>query len=242
MVTPLSVLVVDDEALARKRLVRMLGEIAGATVVGEAADGEEAAIKAVQLKADVLLLDIDMPLLDGLTLAERSLTLPSVIFCTAHSEHAVQAFELNAVDYLLKPVRLERLVVALDKARARRPDTNGVLKQLAPLGARRVLSSSNGTVTFFDIEQINRFWSSQKYTVFQADHAEQLTEESLTSLEERVGSAFARVHRSELVRISAVQSFEADEQGHFLQLSDGQQVRISRRSLSATKMLLGLKT
>jgi DNA-binding LytR/AlgR family response regulator len=220
----------------------MVSEVPDAVVVGEASDGEAAVIEAARTKADVLLLDINMPGVDGLTLAQRTQLLPPVIFCTAHGDHALKAFEVNAVDYLLKPVRQERLVAALKKARAR-----GVLGQaavfetLAAAGPDKVISVDASGLRFFDVMSITRFWASQKYTLFLAAGAEQLTEEPLNSLEERLGASFLRVHRSELVRLSAVERFLSDEEGHLLELADGQRVRVSRRSVTAVKQALGVK-
>jgi DNA-binding LytR/AlgR family response regulator len=241
---PLRVLVVDDELPALRRLVRLVNECPGARVVGEAQDGEAAVIEAARARAQVVLLDISMPGVDGLTLAQRAGALPPVIFCTAHDAFALKAFDVNAVDYLLKPVRPERLAAALERARARLGKTDAgqrqALEALAPAPAGRVLSSTRGAVHFFDASAITRFWACDKYTLFLADGAEQLTEESLSSLEERLGPAFLRVHRAELVRLSAVVSIRSDEGGPVAILSDGQRVTVSRRSLAGLKHALGL--
>ena len=119
----MKLLIVDDEALARERLAAMLSAFPDCEVVGEAANGREAVEKAVELKADTLLLDIAMPLMDGLEAAHHLAQLqppPTVIFCTAYDEHALAAFEAAAVDYLVKPVRPERLAAALERARRHR--------------------------------------------------------------------------------------------------------------------------
>lgn len=111
------VLVVDDEPLARRRLIRLLGKIHETEVVGEAANGEEALARIREKDPDVVLLDIRMPGVDGLRLVSENRDLPPIIFTTAYDEYAVQAFEANAVDYLLKPVQSARLEVALGKVR-----------------------------------------------------------------------------------------------------------------------------
>lgn len=112
-------LVVDDEDPARRRLARMLGEIANVEVMGELEDGD-AVLRALERQpADVLFLDVRMPGFDGIGLAQRYVDLPPIVFVTAYDHYAVSAFELNAVDYLLKPVRIERLVTAVERVRAR---------------------------------------------------------------------------------------------------------------------------
>jgi DNA-binding LytR/AlgR family response regulator len=229
----LRVLVVDDEAPARRRLCRMLEAMPEVEVIGEAADGEAAASAAHRLNPDVMVLDISMPRLDGLALAERVTGLPPIIFCTAHAEHALKAFEVNAVDYLMKPVRPDRLAQALAKvSRA----VNGP-RLPAPKG-ERVISTSRGLLRFFEVGPITRFWSDQKYTGFLVDGVEELTEESLSSLESRLGLDFIRAGRSELVRVSAVKAMHSAGEGVTLELNDGQRVAVSRRSVATVKEAL----
>jgi DNA-binding LytR/AlgR family response regulator len=241
MTQVLRVMVVDDEPAARRRLIRMLGDIADVEVVAEAQDGEEAVVRASLQAVDVMFLDIQMPGLNGITLAQRSVHLPSIIFCTAHHEHALEAFEVNAVDYLLKPVRPERLAQAVGKVRLHLGSGQlAMLERLAAPSSERVLSMARGVVKFFNVSEVNRFWASEKYTVFMADNAEQLTEESLVSLEQRLGPDFFRVHRSELVRLSAIKSLSQDNDGHLVALRDGEFVRVSRRSLTALRRALAI--
>jgi DNA-binding LytR/AlgR family response regulator len=241
----LRALVVDDEAPARRRLIRLLGELGGVEVVGEAEDGEGALTHTRSLCPDVIFLDVRMPGVDGITLAQRHLDLPDVVFCTAYDEFAVKAFDVNAVDYLLKPVRPERLAAALDKVRTRKGASAArvakVLEAVAPASATRVVSSTRGTVRFFDARALTRFWSSDKYTVFIADGQEHLMEEPLVMLQGRLEShGFLRVHRAELIRLDAVKSLRSDDGLHEVTLSDGQVAKVSRRSLGAVKKALGL--
>ena len=245
MPTLLRALVVDDEAPARRRLIRQLHELGGVEVVGEAEDGEEALTRARALMPDVIFLDVRMPGVDGITLAQRHLDLPPVVFCTAFDEFAVNAFEVNAVDYLLKPVRSERLAAALEKVRSRQGASQAsvakALEAVAPASATRVVSSTRGTVRFFDARGLTRFWSSDKYTVFVADGEEHLIEEPLSILEARLAShGFLRVHRAELIRLDAVKSLRGDDGMHEVTLSDGQVAKVSRRSLGAVKTALGI--
>ncbi|WP_164018607.1 LytR/AlgR family response regulator transcription factor [Pyxidicoccus trucidator] len=240
------VLVVDDEEPARRRLERMLRELAGVEVVGQAGDAEETLRQVATLRPDLLLLDIHMPCMDGLTLAQRHADLPPVIFVTAHDEHAVQAFEVNAVDYLLKPVRPERLATAMERARQRRlasrEAVSRALETVRPAGAStRIVTSTAGTLRFFDARDITRFWSSDKYTVFLVDGAEQMTEEPLSTLEERLREAgFLRVHRGELVHANSIRALRGADGIHEVELRDGQVARVSRRLLAEVKRGLGL--
>jgi len=188
-------------------------------LVVEAADGEDALTHARTLAPDVIFLDLRMPSIDGITLAQRHVDLPPVVFCTAYDEFAVKAFEVNAVDYLLKPVRLERLAAALDKVRAKQGASGArvakALEAVAPASATRIVSSTRGTVRFFDARGLTRFWSSDKYTVFVADGEEHLIEEPLATLEERLSThGFLRVHRAELIRLDAVKSLRGDDGLH----------------------------
>lgn len=240
----LRALVVDDEAPARRRLARQL-EALGVEVVGEAEDGEQALSQARVLAPDVVFLDVRMPGLDGLTLVQRHADLPPIVFCTAYDEFAVKAFEVNAVDYLLKPVRAERLAAAVEKVRAKqgasRERVAKALEAVAPAQATRVVSSTRGTVRFFDARQLTRFWSSDKYTVFVAEGEEHLIEESLSTLEERLAPhGFLRVHRAELIRLDAVKSLSTADGMHEVKLADGQVAKVSRRSVGAVKAALGL--
>jgi DNA-binding LytR/AlgR family response regulator len=230
------ILVVDDEAPARSRLVRLLDEVPGTSVVGEASTGREALAAIETLKPDVVLLDVEMPELDGLRVAAQAL--PPVIFVTAYDRHAVPAFEVDAVDFLLKPVRRERLAQALERA-ARRLVS-------APAGAGdgtmpRIVAVDRGATRIFDARRLTRFWASEKYTLFVADGAECLTVESLAALESRLAPhGFVRVHRGELVRLSAVRGLRYQDGNVEAELEDGQVARVSRRSVATLKAELGI--
>lgn len=236
---------VDDEEPARRRLIRQLHAL-GAEVAGEADDGEGALRSAAALSPEVILLDIHMPGLDGLTLAQRYTHLPPIIFVTAHDDHALRAFEVNAVDYLLKPVRLERLQAALARAAGRAgakvPGQQPALEAVGPSrSSTRIVTTTRGAVRFFEAREVTRFHASDKYTVFHAEGAEHLTEEPLNELEARLSAhGFLRVHRAELVRLDAVKALRADAEGQVAELSDGQQARVSRRSAGAVRAALGL--
>jgi len=237
-------LIVDDEPPARRRLARLLGAIEDVEVVGEAEDGLQALERVRALRPDVVFLDIHMPALDGVTLAQRHSDLPTIVFVTADDAHAVRAFEVNAVDYLLKPVRPERLARTIARLRSR-PPVDGVavgrvLDDVAPPRSR-VFAVSRGLVRFFEAAQLTRFWAAHKYTLFRGDGEEQLTEEPLDSLEARLAPlGFFRVHRAELVRIAAVKTLRSADGIYEVELDDGQVARVSRRAVAVLRSALGL--
>jgi len=227
-------MVVDDEAPARRRLARMLEAIDGVQVSAQLEDGDAVLLALERDWPDVIFLDIRMPGLDGVSLAQRGGDLPLIVFVTAYDQYAVRAFELEAVDYLLKPVRPERLAAAVARVRARIPPR-------ASEGVPRIVSASRGLFRVFDARQITRFWASDKYTSFRAEQSEHLTDESLNALEQRlVQHGFVRVHRAELVRLDAIRALRTHDGGHEITLVDGQVARVSRRALTGIKSALGL--
>ena len=210
----LRVLIVDDEAPARRRLRDLLADCAGAlplTCVGEAANGREALELLHAVSADLVLTDIEMPEMGGLEFARHVLKLqqpPVVIFTTAHDKHAVQAFEVNAVDFLLKPIRVQRLLAALEKVPRLKPVSATRLDAL-PLAARRFLSvTERSRVVLVPVDEIVYLKAELKYITIRTVEREFLLEESLTRLEEEFGSKLVRVHRNCLVAREAIRGFE----------------------------------
>ncbi|MEL6759697.1 MAG: LytTR family DNA-binding domain-containing protein [Myxococcota bacterium] len=237
------VLVVDDEPLARQRVLRMLAKSDDIEVVGEASSGQEAIAKAIDLQPDLLLLDIEMPDLTGLEVAAQLEGRAAVVFVTAYHEYAIEAFEAEAVDYLVKPVSQERLRAALERAYKRTPAKLDGLHRSKLAGPQlfRVVASHQSRVEIFDAREITRFWARDKYTWFHVDGREQITEERLDSLENRLsGAGFVRLHRSELVRLDAIRSIERDAAGTTVGTSDGQCAQVSRRKVTTLKKLLGV--
>jgi len=222
----LRVLIVDDEAPARRRLRDLLAEIDGAHVVGEAADGREAIARMQELAVDVVLMDIAMPVMDGLEAARHMVRLdqpPAVVFCTAYDAHALAAFEAGALDYLLKPIRAERLSQALARARrfsAADADTlRGTTRARSHLSARLV--------------DAHYFVAEEKYVVVHHAHGEDLIEDSLKALEEEFPDRLVRVHRSCLVVCDEVAQLDRDGDGHAsIRLRSGAgPLEVSRRCL-----------
>jgi DNA-binding LytR/AlgR family response regulator len=244
-VSALSVLVVDDEAPARRRLVRLLGRVRDVEVVGEAADGSQAVERIRALSPDLVFLDIAMPGMSGLEVAARA-GLPPIVFTTAHEQHAIEAFDLAAVDYLLKPIEPERLGRAIERVRERRdrlsPDRLGQLLRAAgqaPL--YRIAAQRGSTVRLLDPEEVTRLSSSDKYTVARVGGEELLIDESLSTLEQRLERyRFMRVHRAELVNLRHVVALASGRGEAYVELSDGQRAAVSRRLLPELRERLGL--
>jgi two-component system, LytTR family, response regulator AlgR len=243
----LRALVVDDEALARGRLRTLLGDCRApyVTVVADAATAAQALEQLRQQAVDVVFLDIHMPGADGMSLAQTLQDLPSppaVVFVTAHSEHALQAFDLQAVDYLTKPVRLERLQLALQKVER--------LAQNAP-GLTGVFASDEVLVIQerhrterVPLNQVLYFKAELKYITVRTAARSYILDGSLNELEQRYGEHFVRVHRNAIVARWAIRALEK----HFdVEEGDGWAVRlqgldellsVSRRQLAAVRVLL----
>ncbi len=227
--------VVDDEPVARRRLIRMLSRIEGVTVAGEAEDGEDALRKIGELAPDVVLLDIRMPGLSGLAVAKTK-DFPPVIFTTAHHEHAVEAFEAAAVDYLLKPIQQSRLEEAIARARKRREMFDPASLELIldrisrPEAMPRLVARRGESSWFVDPRQIPTLRASDKYVTFLFEGKEHVLDESLDELEAKLaGFAFHRVHRRELVNLRRVRAAHRTLRGLVLELDDGQRIPVSRR-------------
>jgi DNA-binding LytR/AlgR family response regulator len=241
----MKVLVVDDEPLAREWLGRLLGRMLDVRLCGEASSGDEALEKARSLGADVVLLDIHIPGKSGLEVA-RALGDTPVVFTTAYGRYALEAFELDACDYLVKPVRYEQLVKSLERARRRRALQDLVLReqalpQGAPADEETLVVHERGAAHFVNVRRITRFRAADKYTLFRVDGVEHVVRDSLERLEERFAPlGFVRVHRSELVRKDAVVSLSSEPGGATIELLDGQHVAVSRRYLASAKRALGL--
>jgi two-component system response regulator AlgR len=211
---PLKILVVDDEAPARRRLRELLEDCSSAVplvVIGEAGNGREALDLLGGASADLVLSDIRMPDMDGIELARHLLKLPLppvLIFTTAYHEHAIAAFEVHAVDYLVKPVRVQRLLAALHKVPRLRPLSDTRLDRL-PAAARRFLSvTERSRVVLVPIEEVIYLKAELKYITIRTAEREYLLEESLTKLEDEFGARFVRVHRNCLVARDAIRGFE----------------------------------
>ena len=206
----LNILIADDEAPARNRMRDLLAEIENLAVVAEAKNGKEAIELALETKPDLMLLDIRMPLMDGIEAAQHAQKLepkPHIIFTTAFDAYAIKAFDLNAIDYLLKPIRLERLQTAINKAHALKPKQ---MESLKPLQKTRTHLSihERGRVLLIPIETIIYLRAELKYVTVRTAEREYLIEESLTNLEIEFGERFIRLHRNCLVARHFIAGYE----------------------------------
>lgn len=201
----MKILIVDDEGLARARLRSMVEELALGRVVGEASNGRQALELAATEVADLVLLDIRMPGMDGIEAARHLAKLeqpPAVIFTTAYDSHALEAFQANAAAYLLKPIRRERLTEAVEQAtRPTRAQLNSLGDGLTPAPEARthVSATLNGNLRLLPVERIFYFRAEHKYVTARYLEGELVIEDSLASLEEEFEGSFLRVHRNALV-------------------------------------------
>jgi two-component system response regulator AlgR len=232
----MNVLIVDDEQLARQRLRHMLSSM-DYKVIGEAETGEQA-LKQSQLNhPDIVLMDIRMPGMDGLEAASYINRLdnpPAIIFTTAYSDHALSAFESHAVDYLLKPIKQDLLLKALEAAKRVTRAQLSNLRVNKDEGARsKICVKTRGALELVPIEDIVYFKADQKYvTLRTADH-EYLIEEALKSLETEFANQFLRIHRNALVAIDRINGLAKNKEGHacitFTEIDD--LLEVSRRHL-----------
>ena len=251
---PLKILVVDDEPLARDRLRELLVDIAiqfPSTVVGEAGNGVAALDFLRDHAVDVVLADIRMPRMDGIELAGHLGAFPApppVIFTTAYDNYAVQAFDLNAVDYLLKPVRAQRLLVALQKVQAAQPAPPELLASVGRAvrgGGRTHLSClERGRLLLVPVAEVLYFKADLKYVTARTVDREYLLDEALTHLESEFAERFIRLHRAVLVARTALAGFEkaagddAEAYGWALLRGVPDKLPVSRRQWAPAKSAL----
>ena len=214
MTGPLRVLIVDDEQPARDRLRELLDDCRASNpnlIVGEAANGVQALDRAAASAADVALIDIQMPGMSGIELARHFQGIaapPAVVFVTAHDQYAVEAFEVNAVDYLLKPVRAARLIAALAKAQNGARISREVLQKLDRVPRRFFSVAERGRVTLVPVADAVFLKAELKYVTMSTHEREYLIEESLSHLEQEFAANFVRIHRNCLVARRLIRGFE----------------------------------
>jgi two-component system response regulator AlgR len=256
---PARVLIVDDEAPARQRMRELLSDIASACptrVVGEAANGHDALAALALEPADIILLDVQMPGMSGIDLA-RHLTAhgahPAVVFVSAYDEFALKAFEVQALDYLVKPVRAQRLQEALERVLRLTVSQGAAIQAVAratdPRARDFISVHERGRVQLVPVGDILYFKAELKYVTIRTADREYLTEESLVALEEEFAETFIRVHRNALVARRAIAGFErvesaaADEVGgepHWEVVLRGlaERLPVSRRQWPAVKAII----
>ncbi|WP_374473067.1 LytR/AlgR family response regulator transcription factor [Arenimonas sp.] len=250
----LRVLVVDDEPIARRGLRRLLGEEPGVEVVGECGDGASAITAITTLAPDLVFLDVQMPELDGFGVIEAvgSQRMPAVVFVTAFDQHAVRAFDAQALDYVLKPVDPERFRRALQRARAHlaRPDDDFVRRVSDALKSidrgelrdypTRLAIRSEGRVRLVDVDEVDRILAAGNYAEVHAGGKCHLLRETMASLESRLDpQRFVRISRAAIVSLAQVREVQPLFNGDFVVLlKGGAQVSGSRRYRAALDALL----
>lgn len=240
----MKILIVDDEKPARDRLARMVRDIKTHELVGEAVNGLEALGLAQSLEPDIVLMDIRMPGMDGIEAARHISKLdspPAVVFATAFSDHALEAFETHAVDYLLKPVKQERLQAAIDAAmrptRAQVSKEDEVLFSLEP--RQHICARVRGSLVLVPIENIFYFHAEQKYVTVRHTDGEVLIEDPLKNLETEFGDRFHRIHRNALISLARLAGMRSENDGHQVIFRDiDDTLEISRRHLPGVRKII----
>ncbi|MDP2248207.1 MAG: LytTR family DNA-binding domain-containing protein [Nitrosomonadales bacterium] len=240
------ILIADDEAPARNRLRDLLGDIEQTCLIGEANNGQEVLNFASTNQVDLVLLDIRMPKMDGIEAAghlQKLANPPAIVFTTAYDAYAVQAFDMNAVDYLLKPIRLERLQAAIDKAKKL---SQAQLNALKPMVNQRSHFSivERGRVLLVPIDEVIYLRAELKYITVRTKEREYLIEDSLTAIEQEFGNRYIRLHRNCLVAQSSIMGYErrqqTDGESHYVALlrEVPETIAVSRRQQHLLKELL----
>ncbi|MBL1141962.1 MAG: response regulator transcription factor [Proteobacteria bacterium] len=238
----MKILIVDDEALARERLHDLVIELFPNAVTVEAINGLDALDKITEHTPEIVLLDIRMPGMDGLEVANHVLlmeTPPAIVFTTAYQDHALSAFDANAVDYLLKPIRKERLKTAIDRAAVMNQTKLASLNNAENISSQRTHLSAmiQGNIQLIAIENIYYLKADNKYVTAAWPGGELLLDESLVSLEAEFSDQFIRIHRNALVAINHIEALKKPSDGqHTVKLSDMPvELAVSRRHLQEVK-------
>jgi len=239
----MKVLIVDDEPLARERLARMVSALEGYAVVGEASNGLAALEQAQGLEPEVILLDIRMPGMDGLETARHLAELtepPAVIFCTAYEEHAIQAFDLQAVGYLLKPVRSANLAAVLAKARRVNKAQLVALGEQDSQRRTHISARTRRGIELIPVEDIRYFQADQKYVTVRHKGGEVIIDEPLRDLEEEFGELFVRIHRNALIAAGHIEGLQRSAAGQpEIRLRDiSETLAVSRRHLAGVRRIM----
>ncbi len=240
----MKILVVDDEPPARERLMHMLSDMTDIDTVGEAANGVEAVQMVQTTRPDVVLMDIRMPGMDGLE-ASRHLSQmeepPAIIFTTAYSEHALEAFDAHAVGYLVKPIRQERLEESLTKARKLTQAQLATLsRESQSTGRTHICARVRGNLELIPVDEVAYFQADQKYITVRHLKGEVLIEDALKNLESEFDNKLLRIHRNALVNTSYIAGMEKNRDGRFLitfkAIED--KLEISRRHVAEVRKFL----
>jgi two-component system LytT family response regulator len=222
-------LIVDDEPLARRELRRLLGAFAGIEVVGEASDIDEARVRVEALSPDVVFLDIQMPGGSGFDLLAQLDRVPRIVFTTAYDQYALKAFDVNALDYLLKPIEPERLATALRKLEAASASAPAAVAQDAPL--EQLFIRDGPRCWFVPLREVSVFSAEGNYVRLLWGKERPMLGRSLSALEEKLDpKRFFRANRGQIVNLELILQVETGEGGRLhLQMRDGPEIEVSRR-------------
>ena len=241
----MKILIVDDEILARERLVSLLSELNTDYSISEAENGVAALRSISEISPELILLDIRMPGMNGLEVAQHLTGLdtpPAIIFTTAYQDYALDAFDAHAVDYLMKPVRKERLQQAINRAKAlSKSNINELMHNHDASNSRTHLSTTVlGDLQIIPIEKIYFLKADQKYVTAVWSEGEILIDDSLKLLEREFASRFIRIHRNALVALEYIQGLDKDEEGNLRINLQGTQTQlpVSRRHASHVRKIL----
>jgi two-component system LytT family response regulator len=246
---------VDDERLARDKLRRFLADAEGFRVVGEAGNGGQAVALISRERPDVVFLDVQMPGMDGFAVLEElpDEVLPAVVFVTAHDEYAIRAFEVEAIDYLLKPFDRARLARTLVRVRRQlRRDSGEIaekIRRLLAAGAgerrplRRIAIRSGGRIQSLPVDEVHWFEAADNYLKIHTAKAVPLIRETLAELERRLDpNVFIRIHRSAIVRIESIRAVESLFHGDYeAVLRSGERLPVGRRYRERLLETMGLR-
>lgn len=234
----MKILIIDDEHLARQRLRQVIEELGTADFIAEGSNGEQALELCQQHQPDIILLDIRMPGMDGIEAAQHIMKLdtpPAIIFTTAYDQYALSAFDTHAVDYLLKPIRKERLIEALESAKRLTKVQMQNLNVNEQAGSRRkhISARLGGELRLINISDIRYFLAEHKYVTVRYMEGSVLIEESLRSLEAEFEGVFLRIHRNALVALNAIEALEKSKSGaHKIRIAGVEEtLEVSRRHL-----------
>lgn len=238
----MKVLICDDEQLARDRLRRLLGELENVEILGESVNGHDAVVFCQQQRPDVILMDVRMPEMDGLEAARHLMQMdepPALIFCTAYDEHALEAFRVQALDYLMKPVNREELAQALQRVRV--PDPQQFEGSALGRQRRRHISArTHRGLQLVPVDDIAYFLADQKYVTVRYSDGEILVDETLKDLEEEFGDLFVRIHRNALVSLACLEGLELSPTGQQQVRLRGldERLTVSRRHVAALRRVM----
>jgi two-component system LytT family response regulator len=250
MKTKIRAIIVDDEELARDRLRGLLDREPDIQVIGEAGDGQTAVSLIEKLKPDLVFLDVQMPELNGFEVLSALEERPNVIFVTAHDQFALKAFDVHAVDYLLKPFDRERFQTALHRAMSKirsekpgeaKPDLNAVLEEVKPKNVERLLVKTQGRVLLVKVGDIDWVEAADNYVTLHVGKDVHMMRETMTSLEDRLPSdKFMRISRSTIVNVERIQELQPMFHGEYIVvLKNGARLTLSRSYRDKLDQLMG---